>query len=144
MEMRTLLPRSRRVFSLWALTPFLGGCGLLLVDGPPVGWQDIEDPDQLEAVALLSPCTAGKALVIADGVYAAMLGTALLYELTEDQQGSFVEPVTGALALGAWSFSAWSGNQKVNDCKAFNTHVYQNLQSTIENQAPNGTGWKPR
>ena len=144
MKTEMTLLRSWRLFVLLTLIPFLGGCGLLLIDGPPVGWRDIEDPDRLEAVALLSPCTSGKALVIADGAYAAVLGSTLLYELSEDPRPSSAEVIPVVLALGTWSYSAWSGNQKVNDCSAFNSHVYQHLQSTVDGQAQSASGWKPR
>ena len=37
---------------LFVLVPFLSGCGLVFVNGPPSGWQEIQDVDALETRAL--------------------------------------------------------------------------------------------
>ena len=52
---------------LLALIPLLSGCGLLFVNGPPSNWQEIQDPDQLETMAITQPCTNSRALVFVDG-----------------------------------------------------------------------------
>ena len=53
----------RKALWILLLIPSLTGCGALLVNGPPVGWEDVEDPSELEAVALMAPCSSGKALI---------------------------------------------------------------------------------
>ncbi len=122
---------ARKALWILLLIPSLTGCGALLVNGPPVGWEDVEDPSELEAVALMAPCSNGKALVYADGFMAAAYGVVLAYEL--DGNPSYLsDPITTSLAFGSFVFSAWTGNQKVNDCKAFNAHVYQQLRNSAE------------
>tara|TARA_A100001037_G_scaffold58622_1_gene50775 strand:+ start:6073 stop:6474 length:402 start_codon:yes stop_codon:yes gene_type:complete len=122
---------ARKALCIMLLIPSLTGCGALLVDGPPVGWEDVEDPSELEAVALMAPCSNGKALVFADGFMAAAYGALLVAELG-GEPNYLGDPVSTSLAFGAFVFSAWSGNQKVNDCKAFNAHVYQQLRNSAE------------
>ena len=121
----------RKALWLLLLIPSLTGCGALLVDGPPVGWENVEDPSELEAVALMAPCSNGKALIYADGIMAAMYG-AVLYEELRGNPSYFSEPITTSLLFGSFVLSAWSGNQKVNDCKAFNAHVYQQRRNSAE------------
>ena len=59
---------------LFALVPFLSGCGLVFVHGPPSGWQAIQDVDALETTALTQPCTTSKSVLFIDGVAAALFG----------------------------------------------------------------------
>ena len=121
----------RKALWILLLIPSLTGCGALLVNGPPVGWENVEDASELEAVALMAPCSSGKALVYADALMAAMYGVVLASELGGDPS-YFSEPITTSLLFGSFVFSAWSGNQKINDCKAFNAHVYQQLRNSAE------------
>ena len=60
---------------LLALVPFLSGCGLILVNGPPSGWQDIQDQDQLETMAITQPCTTGKSVLLLDVAGTVIYGT---------------------------------------------------------------------
>ena len=50
--------------------PFLSGCGLLVIEGPAPGWQQIEDADALVTMAITRPCIASRILVWVDGVVA--------------------------------------------------------------------------
>jgi hypothetical protein len=59
----------RKLLAL-ALVPFLSGCGLVFVNGPASGWQEIQDVDTLERMAVFSPCTSSRTLVWVDGVIA--------------------------------------------------------------------------
>ena len=60
---------------LLALIPLLSGCGLLFVNGPPSGWQEIQDPDQLETMAITQPCTTGKSVLLLDVAGTVIYGT---------------------------------------------------------------------
>ena len=63
----------RKLLAL-ALVPFLSGCGLVKVHGPPSGWQTIQDVDALETMVLTRPCTTGKGVLFLDGAAAALFG----------------------------------------------------------------------
>lgn len=123
---------ARRALWVLLLIPALTGCGALLLNGPPVGWENVdEDPSELEAVALLAPCSNGKALVYVDGALAALYGLSFAYGLSGDGN-YFSEPIIDGLLSGSFALSAWTGNRKVNDCAAFNAHVYQSLRNSTE------------
>ena len=59
---------------LLALIPLLSGCGLLFVNGPPSGWQEIQDPDQLETMRITQPCTTSKGILLLDGFMGGFMG----------------------------------------------------------------------
>jgi len=124
---RHLDPHAARK-ALWVLLliPALTGCGALLVNGPPAGWENVEDLSELETVALMAPCTNGKALIVADAFMGVVYGLSLL-------GGSYVsEPAIDVVLLGSFGLSAWTGNRKVNDCADFNAHVYWSLRNSTE------------
>ena len=117
---------ARRALWVLLLIPALTGCGALLVNGPPVGWENVEDLSELETVALMAPCTNGKALIVGDAFMGVLYGLSLL-------GGSYVsEPAIDVVLLGSFGLSAWTGNRKVNDCAAFNAHVYWSLRNSTE------------
>ena len=121
----------RRALWLLVLIPSLTGCGFLFVDGPPVGWENVEDPSELEAVALMTPCTSGKTLIYMD---AAMAAIHALYFLEADWDHGYRAQgllYTGLFA-GTFGLSAVTGNRRVNECAAFNAHVYQQLRNSAE------------
>ena len=117
---------------LFVLVPFLSGCGLLFVNGPPSGWQEIQDPDELEAMAITQPCTTGKGVLLLDGLmggmYAVYGGAAATSDYT-------------AIGLGFLGFAApflagaGVGNQKVDDCRAFNARVLELRQGSASSVA---------
>jgi hypothetical protein len=113
---------------LLALVPFLSGCGLLFVNGPPSGWQEIQDPDQLETMAITQPCTTGKSVLLLDVAGTVIYGTTW-GAFVSDQSDPM--PLAERLMLpllipvGAHLFSALKGNQRVNDCRAFNARLLQ-------------------
>ena len=121
---------------LLALVPFLSGCGLLFVNGPPSGWQEIQDPDQLETMAITQPCTTGKSVLLLDVAGTVIYGTTW---------GAFVsdqsDPMPWAerlmfpllIPVGAHLFSALKGNQRVNDCRAFNARVLELREGSSSN-----------
>mgnify|MGYP003138991193 CR=1 FL=1 len=119
----------KKVLMLLLLTLSLSGCGALLTKGPPVGWEgwDDYDPSELKAVALMAPCSNGKALIYADGIMAALYGISFAVGVSGDGN-YFSEPVIDALLSSSFALSSWTGNQKINDCAAFNAHVYQRLR----------------
>ena len=67
---------------LLAVVPFLLGCGLVFVNGPPSGWQEIQDVDALETRALTQPCTSSRTLVWVD----AFMGVAWVANLFAYEQ----------------------------------------------------------
>ena len=114
---------------LLALVPFLSGCGLLFVNGPSSNWQEMQDTDQLETMALTQPCTQSKALVVIDGAIgsaSALLGGSVLVLLIggkvyhAEKEAATAFSISSLLVGGAWGFSAYQGNKRVNDCRAFN------------------------
>ncbi len=112
---------------LLALVPFLSGCGLLFVNGPPSNWQEMQDADQLETMALTQPCTANKGILLLDAAVGGLYvlgGVAFL----ADQYGDQETRTAGAAGLGLgglWLAAAGVGNQKVNECRTFNLHLLE-------------------
>ena len=117
---------------LLALVPFLSGCGLTFVQGPPSGWQTIQDLDVLETMALTRPCTTGKGVLFLDGAVAALFGL-LAGIAVEDSyppsgQSDEIGLGMGAVSLGIgglYAFSALKGNGRVNDCRALNARLFE-------------------
>ena len=111
---------------LLALVPFLSGCGFAFVQGPPSGWQEIQDVDGLETRALIQPCTSSRTLVWVDAI-AGVGGVASMFEY-EMGSGS-VDESLGKLGYGlmglAGGVGAIVGLTKVNDCRAFNARLLQ-------------------
>ena len=128
----------RNTLWLLLLIPSLTGCGLLFVDGPPVGWKDVENPSELEAVALMAPCTNGKTLIYMDAAVAAIYALTFGVIAADDDGYNYgVDEKAQLLAVagissGTFGFAAVKGNQRVNECKAFNAHVYQQLRNSAE------------
>ena len=126
--------RPRKCHSpIWAtlaillIVPLLSGCGLIFVKGPPLGWQDAPDP---EAFALTQPCTQSKALVVIDGAIGAayaLLGGIVLVPLIggkvypADREAATAFSISSLLVGGAWGFSAYQGNKRVNDCRTLHS-----------------------
>ena len=123
--------------ALWTLLliPSLTGCGFLFVDGPPVGWENVEDPSELEAVALMTPCTNGKTLIYMDAAMAAAYALGFFAVAFDDDWYDNAQTegllYTG-LFSGTFSLAAVTGNRRINECKAFNAHVYQQLRNSTE------------
>ena len=115
---------------LLALIPLLSGCGLLFVNGPPSGWQEIQDPDQLETMAITQPCTTGKGVLLLDGLVGGMYVVYGVAAGTSDYT---------AWGLGLLGFAApflagaGVGNQKVNNCRAFNARVLELREGSSSN-----------
>ena len=128
---------------LLAVVPFLSGCGLVFVNGPPSGWQEIQDVDALETRALTQPCTSSRTLVWVDGVIA-VAGVISAFERPTDDSPGYTTPsevqagverifsVVAGLAAGV---GAMAGNQKVNDCRAFNARLLELRRSGAVGQA---------
>ena len=113
---------------LLALVPFLSGCGLILVNGPPSGWQDIQDQDQLETMAITQPCTTGKRALLLDVTGTVFYGTTWgVFVSDQSDPMPLAERIMLPLLIpvGAHLFSALKGNQRVNDCWAFNARVLE-------------------
>ena len=118
---------------LFVLVPFLSGCGLVFVNGPPSGWQEIQDVDALETRALIQPCTSSRTLVWVDGVVA-LAGVLDLVEgehdaggyntIVDDIEEGLYKIVIGSLILGG-GIGAIVGLNKVNDCRAFNARLME-------------------
>ena len=118
-----------------ALVPFLSGCGVLFVKGPPSGWQEIQDVDALETRALTQPCTSSRTLVWVDAVMGVTgLGGLFTYEQTPSSQYGYTladEIEVGLAKIGygvmglAAGIGAIVGLTKVNDCRAFNARVLE-------------------
>ena len=128
---------ARRALWVLLLIPALTGCGALLVNGPPAGWENVEDLSELETVALMAPCSNGKALIYMDAAMAAYVGLMFGLIAAEDSYSfSGSEKTYGliytGILTGAFSSSAVAGNRRVNDCAAFNAHVYQSLRNSTE------------
>ena len=118
---------------LLALVPFLSGCGLLLVEGPAPGWEDASAED-LPSMAIQQPCTQSKALVVNDGAIGsafALLGGSVLVLLIggkvyhAEKEAATAFSISSLLVGGAWGFSAYQGNKRVNDCRAFNARLLE-------------------
>ena len=109
---------------LLALVPFLSGCGFAFVQGPPSGWQEIQDVDALGTRALIQPCTSSRTLVWVDAI-AGVGGVASMFE----NDGHTVDEIVEKLGFGlmglAGGVGAIVGLTKVNDCRAFNARLLQ-------------------
>ncbi len=125
---------------LFALVPFLSGCGLVFVHGPPSGWQAIQDVDALETMALTQPCTTGKSVLFLDGAAAAFLGIlgGFLLEDGDWWRGSStlddVGASVGAVSLGIgglYAFSALKGNGRVNECMALHARLFEPRRGSL-------------
>ncbi|SVA86581.1 uncharacterized protein METZ01_LOCUS139435 [marine metagenome] len=121
-----------------ALVPFLSGCGLVFVHGPPSGWQAIQDVDALETMALTQPCTTSKGVLFLDWGAAALFGL-LAGIAVEDSyppsgQSDEIGLGMGAVSLGIgglYAFSALKGNGRVNDCRALNARLFEPRRGSL-------------
>ena len=91
----------RATVGILLVVPFLSGCGLLFVHGPPSGWQHSQD---LEIIALTQPCTnTSKILPIIDGligVTGLLLGT-VYWAATDNDFDEYFRNLGIALLLGS-------------------------------------------
>ena len=138
-----------------ALVPFLSGCGLIFVHGPAPGWQDASSGD-LTTMAASAPCSTGKFPIIGDviiGGFGAGIVIATLYDQTQHDPGFSISPDGTRHSLSGWSdsdkaaagfgavlaapylLSAVLGNQKVNDCRAFNVRLSEEQRREAQAQA---------
>ena len=138
-----------------ALVPFLSGCGLIFVHGPAPGWQDASSGD-LTTMAASAPCSTGKFPIIGDviiGGFGAGIVIATLYDQTQHDPGFSISPdgtrhslsgwgdsektvaVGGAVLAASYLLSAVLGNQKVNDCRAFNARLLQERRGNEQAEA---------
>ena len=110
---------------LLALIPLLSGCGFAFVQGPPSGWQEIQDVDALGTRALIQPCTSSRTLVWVDAI-AGVGGVASMFEA---EGSASVDEIVEKLGFGlmglAGGVGAIVGLTKVNDCRAFNARVLE-------------------
>ena len=109
---------------LFALVPFLSGCGFAFVKGPPSGWQEIQDVDGLETRALIQPCTSSRTLVWVDAI-AGVGGVASMFENDGHTVDDNVEKLGFGLMGLAGGVGAIVGLTKVNDCRAFNARLME-------------------
>ena len=113
---------------LLALIPFLSGCGLAFVKGPPSGWQEVQEVDGLETRALIQPCTSSRTLVWVDAIVG-VGGVASMFEYELGEYRGSVDENLGKLGYGlmglAGGVGAIVGLTKVNDCRAFNARLLQ-------------------
>ena len=123
---------------LFALVPFLSGCGLVFVHGPPSGWQAIQDVDALETMALTQPCTTSKGVLFLDWGAAALFGllAGIAIEDSYPPSGTSDEAglIMGAVSLGIgglYAFSALEGNGRVNDCRALNARLFEPRRGSL-------------
>ena len=122
-----------------ALVPFLSGCGLVDVQGPPSGWQAIQDVDALETMALTQPCTTSKGVLFLDGAAAAFFGILGVAALEDSDWGrteglEAVGAAMGAVSLGIgglYAFSALKGNGWVNECRALNARLFEARRGSL-------------
>jgi len=123
-----------------ALVPFLSGCGLRIVHGPPSGWQAIQDVDALETMALTRPCTTSKGVLFLDWGAAAVFGLLAGIALEDSDWGrgsSTLDRVgtgMGAVSLGVgglYALSALKGNGRVNDCRALNARLFEPRRGSL-------------
>ena len=130
---------------LLAVVPFLSGCGLVFVNGPPSGWQEIQDVDALETMALTQPCTSSRTLVWVDAVTGVTgLGGLFTYEqtpssqygytLTDEIEMGLAKTGYGVMGLAA-GIGAIVGLNKTNDCRAFNARLLELRRSDAVGQA---------
>ena len=111
---------------LLALIPLLSGCGLLFVNGPPSGWQEIQDPDQLETMAITQPCTGNTRyfVLLLDLMGGAFFGAAAIVGI-----GDYSPPAQDRLFATALATPYLAGAvmnvKKGNNCKAFDARVLE-------------------
>ena len=123
-----------------ALVPFLSGCGLVFVNGPPSGWQEIQDVDALTTMALNQPCTTSRTPVWVDAFMGvAWLGNLFAYEQTgytlEDEiEAGLAKIGYGVMGLAA-GVGAIVGLNKINDCRAFTARLLQERRGNEQAQA---------
>ena len=115
---------------LLALIPLLSGCGLLFVNGPPSNWQEMQDPDQLETMAITQPCTNSRALVFVDGGLAVLHVIGGVQGLTSGVDGFDEDQAKGWAAVsfvwaGVDAVAAIVGNGRISNCRAFNARVLE-------------------
>jgi len=127
----------RKLLAL-ALVPFLSGCGLVAVHGPPSGWQTIQDVDALETMALTRPCTTGKGVLFLDGAAAALFGLlagiAIEDSYPPSGQSDEIGLGMGAVSLGIgglYAFSALKGDGRVNECRALNARLFEPRRGSL-------------
>ena len=90
----------RATLAILFIVPFLSGCGLVFVKGPPTGWQGVEDADQLEISAIAQPCTTSKTLVWLDEFYPAPD-----FGVASQNLPAIISPVTGFSPVFSGSIS---------------------------------------
>ena len=130
---------------LLAVVPFLSGCGLVFVNGPPSGWQEIQDVDALATRAITQPCTSSRTLVWVDAVMGvASLGNLFAYEQTPSSQYGYtltdeIEVGLAKISYGVMGLAAGVGAimglNKVNDCRAFTARLLQERRENEQAQA---------
>ena len=130
---------------LLAVVPFLSGCGVLFVKGPPSGWQEIQDVEALVTMALTQPCTSSWTLVRLDAVMGVVsVGNLFAYEQTPSSQYGYTltdEIEVGLAKIGygvmglAAGIGAIVGLNKTNDCRAFNARLLELRRSDAVGQA---------
>ena len=128
-----------------ALVPFLTGCGLVFVNGPAPGWQEIRDVDALERMAVSYPCTSDRTLVWVDAVMGvASLGNLFAYEQTPSSQYGYtltdeIEVGLAKISYGVMGLAAGVGAivglNKTNDCRAFTARLLQERRGNEQAQA---------
>ena len=123
---------------LLALIPLLSGCGLLFVNGPPSGWQEIQDPDQLEMISITQPCTNSRALAFVDGGLAVLNVIGGVQALTVGVDGFDEDQAKDWAAFsfvwaGVETVAALSGNGRISNCRAFNARVLELREGSSSN-----------
>ena len=134
-----LFPAIRATVGILLLVPFLSGCGLVFVKGPPVGWQEIEDVEELEISAIRQPCTNSRTLVWLDGIGSFLMITNAIYASNSASRpggeaygaNALGNGVGGALA----AFGVGIGIQKINECREFNAHLLELRRGNAVGQA---------
>ena len=119
---------------LLALIPLLSGCGLLFVNGPPSGWQEIQDPDQLETMAITQPCTGNTRYfwLLLDLMGGAFFGAAAIVGIGDYSPTAQDRLFATALAT-PYLAGAVMNVKKGNDCKAFNARVLELREGSSSN-----------
>jgi len=118
---------------LLALIPLLSGCGLLFVNGPPSGWQEIQDPDHLEMIRNTQPCTgyARYPLLLLDlvGGFTFVAGAIQGIEGSHGPSDHLLLAALGTPYLAG----AVMNVKKGNDCRAFNARVLELREGSSSN-----------
>ncbi len=119
----------RAAVGILLVVSLLSGCGLLFVNGPAPSWQDAS-VENLPIMAASAPCSTGKVPIIGDliiGGFGVGLVMAELYNRTQHDgywgESEKATEVFGAVLAAPYPLSAHKGNQKVNDCRAFNVRL---------------------